>query len=224
MRIALVGGTGSIGKGLAFRLSPHHHVIVGSRSEERAKECVADYSAYLKEHGCAHQLEGCTNTEAATKAEVVVLCIPFKFVKSTIEELEGTLDGKVVISPVVPLAHDGGLAYYNPPSEGSAAQLIRKLLPDNSSLAAAFHTIAAQCLSEVEGEVQRDVVVCGESDAKEVTFSLVKDMGFRPLDAGGIDKASLVESLTPLLINIGILNGLKDVGTQFVSDNVSDNK
>lgn len=220
MKIALIGGTGGIGRGLAFRWSTKHEILVGSRNIEKSKRACEDYKKCLKEVGITQcKLLTSTNFRAASEADVVLVCVPFEHVRGALEEISEALDGKVVISPVVPMRKEGEKMVYEPPAEGSAAMLMRTLLPESVSLAAAFHTVPANKLADLEETRTYDVVVCGEERAKNVAFQLARDAEvLRALDGGGLENAHLVESLTPLLINIGKYNNLKNVGLNFISD------
>jgi len=212
MKIALVGGTGNIGKGLAVRWASKHDILVGSRLEEKARTCVLEYSR----HAGTTRLVGCSNESAVEQADVVVLCVPFEYVTTTIESVRHVIEGKCVISPVVPMRVSSNRAEYTPPEEGSAALLVRTILPESTSLASAFHTVPAEGL--VNPEEGYDVVVCGEEEAKKVAFELAIDANLRPFDGGPLENSPLVESLTPLLINVGRYNNLKNVSIKFLYD------
>jgi len=212
MKIALVGGTGNIGRGLALRWALKHEVLIGSRSEEKARACVLEYSKHLD----AARLIGCNNVDAVSLADVVVLCVPFEYITTTLESVKHVIENKCVISPVVPMRRLSDRVEYAPPEEGSAALLIRKLLPESASLAATFHTVPARSLTKTEGEKVYDVVVCGEDRAKKIAFELAIDANLRPFDGGPLENSPQVESLTPLLINLGIYNNLKNVGIKFL--------
>ncbi len=220
MRIGLIGGTGGIGRGMACRWSIEHEVIVGSRSIEKSKLACEEYRSKLEKVGIeACHLITSTNSKAAEMADVVVMCVPFAHVAHTIEDIREMLEHKVVISPVVPMEKVNGRMTYAPPDEGSAAQLMRQLLPESTSLAAAFHTVPAHLLADLTERRTYDVVVCGEERAKRVAFELSADARIlRALDGGGLESAHLVESLTPLLINLAQYNRLKNVGVSFISD------
>ncbi|HIH69453.1 NADPH-dependent F420 reductase [Methermicoccus shengliensis] len=224
MKIALIGGTGGIGRGLAYRWSTKHEVIVGSRKIEKSKRACEDYKRCLEEAGITQcKLLTSTNSMAASEADVVLVCVPFEHVRDALEEVVDQLEGKVVISPVVPMRKEGERMVYEPPEEGSAAMFMRALLPESTSLAAAFHSVPAKKLADLRETRTYDVVVCGQERAKRVAFQLARDAEvLRALDGGGLENAHLVESLTPLLINIGKYNSLKNVGLRFISDHDTD--
>jgi NADPH-dependent F420 reductase len=215
MKIGIIGGTGDIGEGLARRLSHRHEIILGSRDEEKAcyaSECTIEA---LKTRGLQSRCCGATNQETIDQADIVVLSIPFRHVESTIRDLGG-FEGKIVISPVNPMQKSDHF-YYDPPQEGSAALFIKKRLPENVRLVTAFNNIAANKWKQLDEVLDYSVPVCGDDqEAKQVVMKLVEEVSsLRALDAGPLSMASVVESITPLLLNIARLNGMKDVGIQF---------
>ncbi len=170
---------------------------------------------------------------------MVLLAIRYGQIASTIEQIKPGLSGKVIISVVVPM--EKNMCYISPgakhltvpieskefnseyfcfsmPESGSAAQEIQKMLPENAELVAAFHTVPAKKLANLEMELDYDIGVCGNSMySKEIVFGLVKDISnMRPLDVGPLETAAMVEALTPLLINVAARNEMKDVSLKFV--------
>ena len=142
MKIGIVGGTGDIGEGRAMRLAPLFDVIVGSRDEIKAQQsCECNMSA-LKNRGVSyHPLTGATNQDAVSCGDVIILAIPFKNVVGTLEGLH-CFEDKIVISPVNPMEKRDHFVFV-PPAEGSAALLIKSLLPKEARICSAFNTIAA---------------------------------------------------------------------------------
>ncbi len=240
MKIAIIGGTGSIGKGFALRWGQEHQVIVGSRELEKARAKAAEYNAILKEYGYKADITGDVNANAASEADVVLLAIRYGQIASTIGQIKPGLEGKVVISVVVPMEKDRCIivpdgvpleistnsredykadyfCYVTPPA-GSAAQEIAPMLPEGTELVSAFHNVPAAKLANLDIELNYDVGVCGNSmHSKNIVFDLVRNIpGMRPLDIGPIETSSMVESITPLLVNVAIRNHMKDVGIKFV--------
>ncbi len=241
MKIALIGGTGSIGKGFALRWGQKHQVIVGSRNQEKAQARAAEYNSILKDHGFKADITGEVNAKAASESDVVLLAIRYGQLVSTMEQIKPELEGKVVISVVVPMEKNsciivpGGVpleisaesredykadyfCYVTPPS-GSAAQEIATLLPGGATeLVSAFHTVPAAKLSNLDIELDYDVGVCGNSiHSKNIVFDLVRDIpGMRPMDIGPLEASSMIESITPLLVNVAIRNNMKDVSIKFI--------
>ena len=152
MKIGIVGGTGDIGEGMAMRLSPLFDVIVGSREKEKAEATCQFGIETLKKRGQKCSLTGVSNQEAVDNAEIVILAIPFKHLLGTLETLHG-FEGKIVISPVNPMEKKDFFTFV-PPAEGSAALLIKRLLPPTARICTAFNTIAANRWKLLEEELR----------------------------------------------------------------------
>lgn len=215
MKIGIVGGTGDIGEGMAMRLSPIFDVIVGSREKEKAEVTCASGIETLKKRGQPCSLTGVSNQTAIDDADIIILAIPFRHLIGTIETLDG-FEGKVVISPVNPMEKRDFFTCI-PPPEGSAALLIKKLLPSSARICTAFNTIAANRWKLLDEELSYSVPVCGDDDeAKRQVMGIVNRVSkLQAFDAGPLGASCLVESLTPLLLNIARYNKMKDVGIQF---------
>jgi NADPH-dependent F420 reductase len=217
VRIGIIGGTGGIGEGMALRMAPFHTVMIGSRETEKAQVCCRECEDTLMKRGLSCSLIGKTNQETVDFAEILILAIPFKFLVSTIQELRG-LEGKIVISPVNPIEKTGEYFSYVPPPEGSAGMLARSLLPSTANLCVAFNNIAANRWRDLDDPLEYSVAVCGgdESAKRQVQDLIAGIPHLKPLDAGPLAVAPLVESLTPLLLTLGRFNRMKDVGVRFV--------
>jgi len=213
MRIAILGGTGSLGKGLAVRLAEvGYEVIVGSRDKEKAIRVAEEYS---KKYDV--RINGASNAEASTGCDMVIVTIPWRYAFDTVLSLKEELKGKIVVSPIVPMERtESGFVYVELP-EGSAAEKLARILPE-SRVISAYHNIPARRFSDPDAEFEWDVAVCGDDeDAKRTVMNVTNEIkGLRALDAGGLRNSKTVESLTPLLINIAIRNGMKDLGVRFV--------
>jgi len=220
MQVALLGGTGDIGEGLALRFGhdTDHTVIVGSREAERGREAASEYSAALATRGIEVAIEGATNPAAAARADVVVLAVPAYHLADTIESVAGELGDAVLVSPAVGMQRDKGGLRYNPPGVGSVTALAAKMAPDGVPVVGAFHNLAAGRLADLDADLGWDVpVVSDDSEAKATVIGLANDVaGLRALDAGPLASAAEVEALTPLLINLAANNeGLHDLGVSF---------
>ncbi len=199
--IAIVGGTGPAGSGLAQRWAcAGEHVVIGSRDAKRAQEVAAKIAR--KTGG---KIEGAENAAAVEQGDVVVLAVPFPGHAAVIQKLKPAFrKHAVVIDVTVPLASDVGghstrtLGVW----QGSAAQQTAEMLPD-VVVAAAFQNVAAGVLAG-EGPVECDVIVCtDDARAREVTSDLAtKISGVRAVDGGKLENARIVEQLTALLITI----------------------
>ncbi|MCL7474832.1 MAG: NADPH-dependent F420 reductase [ANME-2 cluster archaeon] len=218
MRIAIIGGTGSIGGGLALRWALDHEIIIGSRIYEKAELTADEYRKVLKaasDKSCT--IYGCLNEDAVTDAEVIVLSVPYEHVASTIETIRPNLKQQIIISIVVPMERTGCFRY-KPPAAGSAAMEIKGMLPDNVPVVSAFHNVSAHKLYKTGEELDMDVFICGDNaGANGVVAGLVRDIkNLRPLMAGPLKVSSMVESITPLLVNLAIYNKLKHLGIKCV--------
>jgi 8-hydroxy-5-deazaflavin:NADPH oxidoreductase len=216
VKIGIVGGTGDIGEGIAMRLASRYDVIVGSRDEARAKDSCTCSINTLKGRGTScRDFTGATNQDAVCNADVVILAIPFRNVIATLDGLSGFED-KIVISPVNPMEKKDHFTFV-PPEEGSAALMIRRLLPKEARICSAFNTIAANKWKALDEELTYSVPVCSDDDeAKKQVMAIVNSVSkLQAFDAGPLAASSMVEALTPLLLNIARYNKMRDVGIQF---------
>ena len=215
MKIGIVGGTGDIGEGIAMRLSPNHNVVIGSREEEKAVESSDVCYATVTKLGLPCSVSGYSNQEAIDRSDIIILAIPFRHVEPTLASLHG-FENKLVISPVNPM-EKRDFFVYTPPPDGSAALLIKRLLPKETRLCSAFNTVAANKWKALNETLDLAVPVCGDDSLSKATvLDLVRSIpGVRAYDAGPLAVSSMVECLTPLLLNIARFNKMKDVGVQF---------
>jgi NADPH-dependent F420 reductase len=219
MQVALLGGTGDIGEGLALRLArdTDHEVVIGSRKAEKARDAAADYESVLADHGVDATIGAAENPEATAGADVVVLSVPAYHLADTVESVADDLSG-VLVSPAVGLQRDDAGLHYNPPGVGSVTALAAQAAPDEVPVVGAYHNLAAGRLANLDADLDWDVpVVADDEDAKATVTDLTDEVdGLRALDAGPLANAAEVESLTPLLINLAANNeGLHDLGTKF---------
>ena len=219
MRIAIVGGTGDIGEGLALRLAQHNDVIIGSRDAAKAQEAANNYNKVLKERGLKDGIRGATNEEAAKGAEVVILAVKYQVAVPTLQALEtaNALEDQIVITPVVPMTKPK-LCAFTPPPCGSATKECCAVLKPGIRLVSTFQTLPAPRLANLDDRLGFDVIVCADDEvAKKTVMGLAQQLGdIRTLDGGGLEEASLIESLTPLLINLAIKNKTKPLSIKFV--------
>ena len=219
MRIALCGGTGDIGTGLALRWTRDtpHEVVIGSRDPEKAREHAERYEDELRSRDIEGKVNGFDNAMAADRADVVVLCVPAYHLADTIESIADGLDDTILVSPAVGMKNQDGAMTYNPPSAGSVTALAAGAAPDGVPVVGAFHNLAAGRLADLDADLDWDVLVVGDdSDAKSTVEDLTTEIeGIRALDAGPLAAAPEVEGLTPLLINLAGNNDLHDLGVRF---------
>lgn len=221
MRIALLGGTGDIGEGLALRWADDgtHEVIIGSRDPEKARTRADEYETELESRGVEATVKGFANEMAADRADVIVLSVPPYHVGDTIEEIAGKLDDDdVLVTPATGIKRDDEGFHYHRPSAGSVTRIAADAAPADVPVVGAFHNLAADRLANLDRELGIDTLVVGnDADAKEIVTMLAEEIeGLRALDAGGIANAPEIESLTPLLINVAQNNeGMNDLGVEF---------
>ena len=204
MRIALIGGTGPQGKGLALRWAQAGiDVLIGSRSADRGRELAGSLAARLK--GDAGSITGMSNEEATSGAEeFVVLTVPYSGHRSTIETLKAVLAGKILVDVVVPLAQGNPKAVSMPP-EGSATEEAQSILGDVTPVVGALHNVSAHALQQLDGPINCDVLVCGNSKAaKDRVIELIERLGVRAYNVGLAESARAVERLTAILIRLNI--------------------
>jgi 8-hydroxy-5-deazaflavin:NADPH oxidoreductase len=216
-KIAILGGTGAEGSGLAYRLAKAgEHILIGSREATRAQET----TRLLRERiGRSAQIEGMDNPSAAAACDVAVLTVPFSGVAALLKQLKSVWKpGTVVIDATVPLAATVGGAATRMLGvwQGSAAEQTKELLPAGVSLAAAFQNLGAESLSADE-PVDCDVLVCSDDEkAKQVAFELASKIpGARALNGGKLENARIVESMTALLIGLNMRYKVHGAGIRF---------
>jgi NADPH-dependent F420 reductase len=208
MNIAILGGTGKEGLGLAMRWTlAGHAIIIGSRDAARAH----DKAVELRERTKRLTIVGHDNVEAAALGEVVVIALPHTGLGATLPPAREACRGKVVVSTVVPLTF-GGPRLFTPPPAGSSAEEVQALLPE-ARVVAAFHHIAAHELAEAEHGIECDLLLCGgDVQAKAVVVELGRSMGLRPLDVGPLANAGPLEGITAVLATINRRYKLKNSG------------
>lgn len=198
--LGLIGGTGPEGRGLALRFAlAGEDVLIGSRDAKRAEQAACRIRSY-EVNG---SVEGALNIDAARRADIVLVAVPYEGHRDTLTALRGTLAGKLVVDVAAPLVVERGRARAVPVEEGSAALQARSILP-HSTVAAAFQTISARDLLVPDRAIDSDVIVCADdSRAKSTVMGLVEKIDrLRAVDGGGLENARYVEDFTALLLNI----------------------
>lgn len=204
--IALLGGTGNLGRGLALRWAPKERVIIGSRFRGKAEEAAKEVRRTLG-GTAAGNVSGMLNREAIEKADIVVFCIKFEPALRLARRRRKSLRGKLILSPVVAMRRRGNLRVPKLKLSTSAALRLANVLRQRSRVVAGFHTIPAVMLYSKDPLRDYSVVVYGEQPAKGVVMQLVREIkGLRPLDGGPLEMSFLSEYTTPLLLNLGKLN------------------
>ena len=204
--IAVLGGTGPEGSGLALRWArAGETVIIGSRDSKRAQETADKIKA---KSGSQAPISGMDNSAACAAADVVVLTVPFEGHASLLKQIKGSIrPNSIVIDTTVPLAASvGGRATRTLGVwQGSAAQATAELVPKGTAVVAAFHNTSAEVLNG-DADVECDVIVCGDvPEANAVVRELAtKISGVRALDGGKLETARILEQITALLIGLNI--------------------
>ena len=203
--IAILGGTGDQGLGLALRFAKAGRpVVIGSRKLERAEEAAAKVRREVPDG----DVEGRVNEDAATRAPIVILSIPFEHFASTVKRIRDKLAaGQIVVSMGVPLATaigDGAVRTVGI-WQGSCAELVKALVPDGVQVVSAFQNVSAHRLQQLAEEVECDVLVSGAKAPRERVMALCALVpGLRAVDAGPLANARIVEEITALLIGLNI--------------------
>jgi len=209
LTVAVLGGTGKEGKGLAYRWAKAgYQVLIGSRIPEKAVSAAAEIIEMLEGSG---SVVGMSNPEAAQQANIVVLTVPYVAHRDTLETVKDSIKGKLFIDVSVPLVPPKVTRVQMPPA-GSAAQEARQILGEGVEVCAAFQNISHEYLLE-DREVDCDVLVTGTSkDARHEVLRLVEAAGLTGWDAGPIENSVVLEGLTSVLININKQYGSTHAG------------
>jgi len=207
MTIAILGGTGPQGRGLALRFARAGiEVVLGSRDASRATEIAAELSAELTIAGvAAAPIRGAETGAAVAQAErLVLLAVPFSAHNEMLESIKAALTGKVLVDVVVPLA-PGNPRLYGPPPEGSATEAAKVILGESIPVVGALHNVSAHVLNDLHQPINCDVLICGDDPAaKDEVRSLIERLDVKCYDAGPATSARCVEAITPLLIRLNI--------------------
>lgn len=209
-KIAIIGGTGKEGRGLAYRWAKAgHDVMIGSRLVEKAQMAAAEVNALLPNE--AQRVGGLENLQAADWGEIVTLTVPYSAHISMIENIKEVIKGKLLIDVTVPLVPPK-VNIVQLPVAGSAGREAQTILGEETPVVIAFQNISYERLLK-EGDADCDVFVCGTSkQSRDIVLSLVKDAGMTGWDAGPMANAMVVEGLTSVLININKVYGSKEAG------------
>jgi 8-hydroxy-5-deazaflavin:NADPH oxidoreductase len=213
--VPIIGGTGAIGFALGARLAQAGvQVVIGSRDAGRAEEAAGRIGENAR---------GLVNAEAATRGPALIMCVPFRSHSETLTNLKQVLQpGQTLIDATVPLAAavSGKATRMLGVPQGSAAQQAQEMVPEGVDVVAAFHTLSAPVMGDLERELDEDVLIAGDrKEAKARAAEIVRHIpGLRPVDAGRLEQARHIESITPLLISVNVRNkthaGIKLTGIE----------
>jgi 8-hydroxy-5-deazaflavin:NADPH oxidoreductase len=202
--VSILGATGALGFGLAVRLGrAGTPIVIGSRDPGRAQEAAERAGAAVPEGS----FEGLENAEAAQRSEIVVLSVPFRNQSENLTNLKPILrEGQLLIDATVPLAAavSGKATRMLGVWQGSAAQQAQEMVADGVRVVSALHTVSATILSDLDHQLDEDILVCGNRKAdKQVAIELIERIdGLRCVDCGPLENSRTTESLTALLIGI----------------------
>jgi 8-hydroxy-5-deazaflavin:NADPH oxidoreductase len=202
--IPIVGGTGALGAGLARRWARAGvPIAIGSRSPERAEQAAAK----LRDAVPGAEVEGLQNEEAAQRAEIVFLTVPFRAQSENLNNLREALrPGQILVDCTVPLAAavSGKATRSLGVWQGSAAQQAQEMVPEGVTVVAALHSVSAPGLADLDAELDEDVLICGDRKADKARVARLIELigGLRAVNAGALEMARIVEQLTPLLISV----------------------
>ncbi len=204
--VAIVGGSGALGFGLAVRLGRAGvPIVIGSRDSDRVRETVERARNAIPEGS----FSGCDNADAVRAADAVILSVPFRNQAETLIDLKGALKpGQLLIDTTVPLAAavNGEATRMLGVWQGSAAEQALEIVPAEMRVVSALHTVSAASLSDLDHPLEQDVLVCGDSreGKREATNLIERIGGLRCVDCGRLEMARITESLTALMIAVKI--------------------
>lgn len=209
MKIAILGGTGEQGPGLALRWAKAgEEVIIGSRQKEKGEKVAVELNQELGKE----LLRGTDNVSAAAAAEVIVLTVPYSAHVSTLETVKEQLKGKIFVDVSVPLDPDNARRVIMP-SAGSAAEEAQQILGPDVKVVGALQNVSAHLLRDLNAEIDCDVLVCGgDKDARATVMQLIERLGIHAVDVGPLEAARLIEPITALLIRLNIRHKVHSAG------------
>jgi 8-hydroxy-5-deazaflavin:NADPH oxidoreductase len=210
--IAILGGTGDLGTGLAIRWAKAgHRIIIGSRTQQKADAAVAE----LKKISPSTPAQAMVNPQAAAAGDIVVLTVPFEHQLATLESVRAGLEGKILIDVTVPLIPPKVGTVQLPP-EGSAGKRAQMLLGDAVKVVTAFQNVAAHLLQQ-DVRIECDVLVAGNSkEARDTVIGLIEEAGMTGWHAGPIENSAAAEALTSILIQINRRHNISHSGIKIV--------
>jgi len=209
-KIAIIGGTGKEGKGLAYRWAKHgHEIVIGSRAVEKAQTAADEVNLLLGDK--KGRVVGLENSQAADWCDIVVMTVPYEAHADMLNKLKEIVKGKMFIDVTVPLVPPK-VHLVQLPKSGSAGKEAQAILGEETPVVMAFQNISYERLMK-DSDIDCDVLVCGTSkDAREAVLELVKEGGMTGWDAGPMANSVVVEGLTSVLIYINKTYGSKEAG------------
>ncbi len=217
-KIAIIGGTGKEGKGLAYRwVKAGYDVIIGSRNFSKATQAVEALSNMIPTERKSN-ISGQENNDAAREGDIIVITIPYKFHEDILNQLQPIVQGKVLLDVTVPLVPPK-VSTVHIPNNGSAALAAQRILGDDVKVISAFQNISFELLLGNE-PIDCDVLVCGkDKSTRELGVRLVNDAGLIGWDAGPLENSIVAEGLTSILIRINKKYGSHSAGIRITGVN-----
>jgi NADPH-dependent F420 reductase len=217
MKVAIIGGTGDQGFGLALRFAKSgEKVLLGSRDIKKAENTVNIIHNMLKgeELDC---IKAMTNEDAAAQGDILILTVPLQAQKATLLSIKDHLEGKILVDATVPLETclGGSSTRYVDLWEGSAAERSAEILKDkNTVVISAFNNVSSASLTNIKEDVKCDCLISGgDAESKAMVMELAEKIpGVKAIDCGPLENARIVEKITPLLINLNIKNKTRLAG------------
>ena len=212
--IAIVGGTGDLGTGLARRFSrAGYRVTIGSRDTDRAQSRATTLTRDL-----GVEVHGAVNAEATAGADIVIMTVPFKSHERTLESIQAALEGKILVDATVPLVPPKVMRVQLPPN-GSAAKRAQEFLGKDVRVVSAFQNVSAIHIQDEEHALECDVLVCGnDNEARQTVIDLANAIGLTAWHAGPIDNSAAAEALTSILIFLNRRYRLQGAGIRITGE------
>ena len=212
--LAVIGGTGALGRGLAVRwAAAGYSTIIGSRSAQHAEAAARE----VRIAAGADAVSGSANAQAARAADILVLTVPYAHRDAILAEIRDAARGKIVVDTTVPIVPPKA-SVVQMPAAGSAAQAAQQALGSDVRVVSAFHTVAARKL-QAAGPIDGDVLVCGDDPAaREAVIILVQTAGMRGLHAGPLGNSVAAEALASVLIGINRRYKVEGAGLRITGD------
>lgn len=207
--IAVIGGTGKEGNALAYRFAKAGLcVIIGSRDAAKGENAARELNARLN----VNTIEGTSNRDAAARADIVLLAVPYAGMRPILEDLREAVQGKIVINVASSLDPERK-SRAKPPAAGSVTAEVQQFFGDTARVVCAFQNIAPEKLEAVDEKIDTDVIVCGDDkDARATVVELIRRIGIEAWDGGALANAVAVEAMTAVLIAINIKYKVRGAG------------
>lgn len=206
--IAIIGGTGALGSGLALRWAKAgHNVTIGSRDGARAVQAAKDLSAKV-----GVSIAGLDNAKASAGADIVVMTVPYSTHANSFDVIRPHLNGKILVDVTVPLKPPK-VRTVQLPEGGSVAKGVQETLGKDVRVVSAFQNVAAAHLADLEHDIDCDILVCGnDPDARSIVIGLAEDANMKAWHAGRIDNSAVAEAMTSVLIFINARYKIEGAG------------